>query len=758
MLKKFKKRNRNILIALSATVTVSSVIATAVYFSTAKSSGSINYQTTANAKINLQQKNDLAKTLASNSDSTQIEIKKPDPIKNETKPKPTEKPIVIKTDTEKPKKDNKLPQNQEKPKPKPLPKPEEKKKESIVNKPKNPQKELHFLGKKFSDVDVESSPQPQRFIPDYDKIHKLTNVKPYINHVVPKLISLKYDEAFKQKVIDDAKNDKIGVFSQENKNLVGIAIGLQNKDLQSFIKQNPQKWEHEFERWKRLFDSNDTAKILKFLNDEGKRLYPTMQFDSKEHRYIWLMSHIDESKINKLSTSAQKNLNEGYIIDPRNTYINEDGELDSFTYTPPDEYNTVTNRMRKDNLERRVFSYNSPYGRTPADIQDGTYPGWDREDVTRSHPVFKDFLKPNDGIKIIKMTRKERINKEDAFNEGLVIDLDAGNDEGYKKSLALIKKVKENNLVVASWRIRNMGKFEQGQKFKHILSELPNEIMQLDLQMSAEATNTGALIALENKHIKELSLYTDGNSTLEDWNINPFSVRNTEWINTNDYNANRGYAPGVVVWSRILFNTLSFDEGDHNPNASTEEEEFDRINKGLRIAYYSRNNEPFFQGGFGPGLNPDHNEGNNSYPTGLDFSRLGTIKTLRGLVFRDIQKPSNARRKIWRARFFNNSDTYTLTNKDLHNAGWENFAPPVGPMDKPKITFSNGHQTTKIKIQDSDLSQLSIRNLIKMIELIRNDWREFPAKIVVDAENKELVSKLQSAGLNVEIDSGFTYA
>ncbi|WP_429997535.1 hypothetical protein, partial [Mycoplasmopsis bovis] len=41
----------------------------------------------------------------------------------------------------------------------------------------------------------------------------------------------------------------------------------------------------------------------------------------------------------------------------------------------------------------------------------------------------------------------------------------------------------------------------------------------------------------------------------------------------------------------------------------------------------------------------------NSYPTGLDFSRVPTIKSLRGLVFHDIEKPNNGSRKIKRLNF-----------------------------------------------------------------------------------------------------------
>nr|WP_318033797.1 putative immunoglobulin-blocking virulence protein [Mycoplasmopsis bovis] len=181
---------------------------------------------------------------------------------------------------------------------------------------------------------------------------------------------------------------------------------------------------------------------------------------------------------------------------------------------------------------------------------------------------------------------------------------------------------------------------------------LPDNIPQLELFFSAEATNTSSLIALENKRIKELSLYTLGNSLLHKWSFNPLALRNTEWINTVDYNVSRDFRPNTSIPTRITFDTIAFDSDDFKNKS------FERINDGLRMVYFARNNEPFFQAGLGPGLNPDHNEGNNSYPMGLDFSRVEGIKSLRNLVFNDVVKSNNTPRKIRRLTLFNKYETY----------------------------------------------------------------------------------------------------
>ncbi|CRH45533.1 Uncharacterised protein [Chlamydia trachomatis] len=61
-----------------------------------------------------------------------------------------------------------------------------------------------------------------------------------------------------------------------------------------------------------------------------------------------------------------------------------------------------------------------------------------------------------------------------------------------------------------------MGKKDVNQKFREILRALPDRLPQLELFFDHRATNTSSLIELENKKIKELSLFTLGNSLLDD--------------------------------------------------------------------------------------------------------------------------------------------------------------------------------------------------------------------------------------------------
>ncbi|MCU9934316.1 hypothetical protein NWE61_04155 [Mycoplasmopsis felis] len=60
-----------------------------------------------------------------------------------------------------------------------------------------------------------------------------------------------------------------------------------------------------------------------------------------------------------------------------------------------------------------------------------------------------------------------------------------------------------------------------------------------------------------------------------------------------DYNVSGSYSPYDRIYSRITFDSLGFEATDW-----ISETDMTRINLGLRMAYYVRNNERIFQGGF----------------------------------------------------------------------------------------------------------------------------------------------------------------
>ncbi|WP_434329195.1 putative immunoglobulin-blocking virulence protein [Mycoplasma capricolum] len=604
-----------------------------------------------------------------------------------------------------------------------------------------------------TEVEAEVEGYPGFTVHAYDQSRRISNPKPYTNQIVSKILSVEVTEDLKKNVIsralgsDEGKGE--GLFDNT---LFNVATReLESNETLTTITETAKRqygWQSFIERYIQLLDSGN---VEKFLTDKAKPQYPEMKVKlPKDELRVWLILNLDKSKFNKMASRSEAYLKEGLTIDPRNAFINENGEIDSYGWNVPDEYNTVTSRQQRDNSERRVFGYNSWHSRTSYDIENGNYEGWNTTRVDlKNDPVFKEYKIDEDaGIKITKLERKNRVEEKNGLiNEGVVVEIDASNTKGYDRLESLIKEFQSKGQKITSYRIKNMGEKDSAQAFGKILAALPTELPQLELFFSDRDPNTASLINLEDKKIKELSLYTNGNSLKQAWSFNPLSFRNTEWINTIDYNVSSEYGRNAKIYTRVTFNTLAFDEKDYN-NGNLE-----RINDGLRMAYYARNNEPIFQGGFGPGLNPDTKLGDNSYPSGLDFSRVTKIKSLKGLVFNDTQNPGNGSRKITELTLFNDKDYFEISLDELSKANMEHLSTGGSPVS-PKLYFSNGSTTTKMRITTNGTSQLdqsAISNLNSYFSY--NEALKASKTIQVDNSNSTLAQSLKNLGYNVETSS-----
>ncbi|WFQ93385.1 Immunoglobulin binding protein MIB [Mycoplasma feriruminatoris] len=611
---------------------------------------------------------------------------------------------------------------------------------------------------RINGVEVEAEIEgPAGFhVHDQDKRRKITNpTKPYQNHTVGKIISVEVTDELKKSVLNNAlsapdghedkgaglfNNTLMQVFDSELKDAKDVIQALET--LEAIGKVNSDFFKNNIERYQKLLDS---PKVVDFLKDEAKKQYPELKtkFKTKTQEYIWLIHNLDQNKFTTIASKSEKYLKEGLTISPRNAFINENGEIDSYSWGPPGEYNTVTARMQRDNSEYRVFDYDAWQTRSPGDIDAGNFPGWKKENVT-SQFTSKFNFSENDGITVTRLTREKQTNAQGKINTGLVLELDVSNPKAYEKAKDLIKQFKSNNEKITSYRIKNMGEIDTSQSFKQILDELPEEIPQLELFFSDKATNTASLIALENKKIKELSLFTNGNSLRNSWSYNPLSFRNTTYINNLDYNVSYDYSKYEKISTRITFNTLAFDKDDYK-----DDQNYQRINDGLRMVYYARNNEPFFQGAFGPGLIPDKKLGDNSYPSKLDFSRVTGIKSLKGLIFHDEYDSSNKPRKITELTLYNNQDYFEITSDELDKANLEHLSTGEKSPEKPKINFSNGNSTRGIRIKgNNELTESARKNLEKYFEY--SDSLKFGGnQIQVDSSSTVLKEQLKSWGYNV---------
>lgn len=723
-MKFFKKRKNKILFyILGATLTASITASTIFYASSSQNRNKFITKKT-NGKANLIPKDNLDydKASPSNSDNNLKEIPKPAPIpEDKINPSPSKPTPEIKPT----------------PKPKPTPTPDP----TPAPKPKNPstKKTKLLINGAWVDAEIEEPSPRQTF--EYDKQNNLQNPNPYINQIVGKIKNVNVTEELRQKSLEKAKSGLIPNWIKSSVNDL-LKAADNDEEIEKIANNNRHWYDRIWQKFQRLFDSPN---VVNFLKEPAKSEFPNKQFKSRDHKYAWLYSNLDFEKFTKLSNGANKFLKEGLTPDQDNAYINENGEIDSHAYSPAEGYNGVTSRMQNDNENRRVFGYKDWRGRSAWETQNGEYPGWNKTNVTNE---FKKYgLSDGDGITVNKLTRKNP--EEGKLNEGYIVDIDASNDQGYQKAKKLIEELKKQNVNVTGYRIRNMGKFDSNQRFEEILKSLPDTLPLLELFFAANAANTSSLIALKNKKIKELGLYTLGNSLLDEWSINPNALRNVEWINSNDYNVSSNYKPGTDIATRITFDTLAFDDEDYDETGNDLDEKLKRINDGLRMVYWVRNNEPIFQGGFGPGLNPDHKESGNSYPQGLDLSRVKKIRSLRGLYFHDRFKSSNSKpRKLRRLKLYSSGSAFDISSDELNEAGFNKHLvlnEPTPP--RTKILFSNGNLTTKVKINgkkllNSDgLANLNI--LFKYAESLRNRTVE------VDDDAHELKAQLENAGYNV---------
>ncbi|WP_322959673.1 putative immunoglobulin-blocking virulence protein [Mycoplasmopsis felis] len=638
--------------------------------------------------------------------------------------------------------------------------------EKPVETPKPKEKEVVIERDNYTiKVKVKDVPLRKDLRSDIEK--GITNRKPYYAEIVPDVTSVEVTEETRQKTI---ANGQKNLDRQINTNQHIFALfrdpNLHEKSYDSILKgPNEDYFVHLYDKFSALLENGD--KVKEFLLPEGVANYNQLRSISGIYQYVTrngqlrpiklsylaIISYLDFTKFTELTDNAKKQLENGYYIaeDNNEIIIDANGKLDSRVYSPI--FNKVTAERERNNSEKRVFGINSVWSRNPEDIRNGNYPGWTKRDISTEYYNNPEYnLNHNDGILLYELTKNADNKAKTSIDKGVLVSINASNPSGYSKTLALINKLKEKEIPITGYRITNMGKSDSTQKFKEILSALPNELPFLELFF--ESPNTSSLIALEDKVIDELSLFSSLNPNDERFSFNPWAFKRTHFVNTLDYNSYGGYLPGVQSFSRINFNSISFDESDWNSIEDTT-----RINNGLRMVYVSRNNERIFQGQFGPGNHPDRDNAGNSYPTGLDLSRIKAAKSLRNLIFYDQEndgtRPDKVR-KLTRIVLYNNSDVWEIDSDELNNAQFHEILekdPNLRP--KSKIIFSNGKNTRKIRIKAKEnghsLNSSGINNLRTLLGWSDNTFNS-NTEILVDPTETNLINSL--SGFNVVRSSG----
>ncbi|BBA22505.1 membrane protein [Mycoplasmopsis bovirhinis] len=517
---------------------------------------------------------------------------------------------------------------------------------------------------------------------------------------------------------------------------------LKNKELlRSYVDETGQK---NFEKW-----WNDT-KIFKWTPPLSNQ---PMQVELGK---LLLLMHIDQSKLNKVSKTVENWLRDGYTIsESGQVWVNENGEWESYVYAPP--VNNTQLRIQNDNKNRRILWNNSQWPkRNSDDVRLGNYDGWKKTyaNAEFERDGYSDLISGFYGININRYTNQNP--EEGKRNEAIIVDIDVEHPKAYQNAKALIERLNaDSKYKITGYRIRNIGRTGADQDVSAIFAALPNELPLLELFFASK--NTTALKYIKNKKIDELAMYTDQklNSLANDWAFNPWALNKVAWVNMSDYNVSQGALESQErIYSRITFDNLAFDEEDVMVN---DKYDLTTVNDGLRMAYWVRNNERIFQGGWGGGNKPDSNRDGNSWPLGLDFSNAPSVKTLAGMVFEDVLGNNSTYRKVKRIKLFNDSDIWGVTAWEMNKAQFSKILITDDPSERGKIFFSNGHQTKKIKmyaLNKNSNEKLDAQGIANLRTLLNYSDGTFNAQteIIVPEGEQSLLDSLKSAGFNARFE------
>ncbi|WP_230861249.1 putative immunoglobulin-blocking virulence protein [Mycoplasma sp. 'Moose RK'] len=380
--------------------------------------------------------------------------------------------------------------------------------------------------------------------------------------------------------------------------------------------------------------------------------------------------------------------------------------------------NPTLNRLKQHN-KNRTFNTPSWYGLTPDNISNGNFPGWTKSDVSGS--FSSEISGHTNSIKVYEYT--PNADNEDKSRQALkLIELDANDNNAFDKFKEIMSKISQKDNKVQAIRIKNIGETHSLQNAAEILKAIPSQINTVSVFLN-NTNATKSLRGLENKKLKELSIYTEINSLNEEWTINPNALNNVDFISF-DYNNQATFDPSSgKIGGSIIFQGLRWEKGD----------DINKINEGLSIVFDSKINQRVFQGNFG---------GKGGWPTTLDFSETD-VNTFKNIKFNEFDQKFNEKVKNWKddpyakenytgfrklkfskliikgSESAGSSKSLNFKFSDLDGAQFtERFSEPV-PMNNPKVVVKvSGQQINSYPVYISGTpSGDAIEQLKKFIEV-----------------------------------------
>ncbi|MES3518535.1 putative immunoglobulin-blocking virulence protein [Mycoplasmoides gallisepticum] len=146
----------------------------------------------------------------------------------------------------------------------------------------------------------------------------------------------------------------------------------------------------------------------------------------------------------------------------------------------------------------------------------------------------------------------------------------------------LLNKVKNTTSEIGVV-LEDVGKTHTNRNVYDIIKALPDNVVTLTVFF--ENSDTTSLLALENRHLRELNIYTTGQVNSGLWAINPLALKHINFISIIISLQRWWLRKRVTVASTPIIGKLKFDRND----------DYKRIQEGLDIAK-ARRSERIFQG------------------------------------------------------------------------------------------------------------------------------------------------------------------
>ncbi|WP_027333139.1 putative immunoglobulin-blocking virulence protein [Mycoplasmoides gallisepticum] len=390
-------------------------------------------------------------------------------------------------------------------------------------------------------------------------------------------------------------------------------------------------------------------------------------------------------------------------------FVNKDLTVNvAFGYKNEND-NPVLNYYKEVNSYKVLGNPDWKYSPNSDDIIKGNFRGWSKTDVSDQYTNGTYGIGKDDGIQVLNYSPDDKSSDYYKDKKDLkMFILNVDNTSGYQKFIDFITKVYENDKnSKIGVTLKNVGKAHTTRNVYDIIKALPPNVETLTVFL--DGADTTSLLALEDRRIKELNLYTTGQVNTDLWGINPLALKHINFIpSLLAYNVGGfdPYPPGSTIASTPIFTTLKFDRND----------DYKRVQEGLDIAK-ARRSERIFQG---------NHQGDGAKPVFWDFADAPIITSLKNLNVHDAElKQVRLSSKLIQSDPDSGTTFVTYDLADFNHSQWTAAMQYQPSYLKRYISFGRGTEiaqpnTLVLRGDISTLEREGLDNLLSFIKYTTN--------------------------------------